>query len=137
MFVLHEFLEQGRDGVVKVLESVRRDFPDKFVLVLEVYRWSVPQLIRKPAPVAEHHLFHRLSKQCLGSVKEWKSMFEEAGFIVELLEYFDSEGKFHFVDWDVGSGKINRSKRFDERNRNGILRYTSIILDAYKTPRSI
>ena len=59
-------------------------------------------------------------------------IFEKAGFRVDLLEYFDSEGKFHFVDWNPEDGKINRSWRFDRRNEDGATNYTSIILDAYK-----
>ena len=59
-------------------------------------------------------------------------IFEQAGFRVVLLEYFDSEGRFHSVDWNVHDGKIHRSKRFDERNQKGKLNYTSLILDAHK-----
>jgi predicted SAM-dependent methyltransferase len=59
-------------------------------------------------------------------------LFEKAGFDVRLLEYFDSNGKFHCVDWSPDSGKVGRSMRFDARNAGGTLNYTSIILDAYK-----
>jgi predicted SAM-dependent methyltransferase len=61
-----------------------------------------------------------------------KKLFEKAGYEVRLLEYFDKRGSFKFLDWDEKAGKIFRSKRFDERNINGKLNYTSIILDAYK-----
>lgn len=59
-------------------------------------------------------------------------VFAKAGFRVELLEYFDSAGGFHFVDWKTEDGTIWRSSRFDPRNQHGELRYTSIILDAWK-----
>lgn len=59
-------------------------------------------------------------------------VFEQAGFQVRLLEYFDANGQFHDADWNPADGKINRSKRFDERNCGGTLNYTSIILDACK-----
>lgn len=59
-------------------------------------------------------------------------LFESAGFQLELLEYFDSSGQFHAVDWDPALGKIDRSQRFDERNKDGRLVYTSVILDARK-----
>jgi predicted SAM-dependent methyltransferase len=62
----------------------------------------------------------------------FRGLFEKAGFTVNLLEYFDSGGRFHFVEWDPGKGKIRRSKRYDARNTEGSLTYTSIILDAYK-----
>ena len=60
------------------------------------------------------------------------ALFERAGFRVELLEYFDSSGEFHFVDWSPEAGTIVRSRRFDDRNAGGTLKYTSIILDGQK-----
>ena len=59
-------------------------------------------------------------------------VFEKAGFRVTPLEYFDAEGTFHKADWREEDGKIIRSSQFDERNRDGALNYTSIILDARK-----
>ncbi len=63
-----------------------------------------------------------------------RRVFEKAGFVIRLLEYFDEQGTFHFEDWSPRSGFINRSRRFDPRNQQGELRYTSIILDAVKPP---
>lgn len=59
-------------------------------------------------------------------------LFESVGFKVNLLEYHDASGKFHFNDWDTKGGTITRSIRFDRRNQNGKLGYTSVILDAVK-----
>ena len=59
-------------------------------------------------------------------------LFQRAGFRVELLEYFDTSGTFRGRDWNPEDGKIVRSSRFDDRNRDGRLNYTSIILDAWK-----
>ena len=61
-----------------------------------------------------------------------RELFERSGFRVHLYEYFDEAGKFHFKEWDRKAGTIWRSKRFDRRNRNGDLTYTSIVMDAYK-----
>lgn len=61
-----------------------------------------------------------------------KKIFEEVGFTVKLLEYFDEEGRFHYSEWKVEDGLVNRSKRFDKRNVNGALNYTSLILDGIK-----
>jgi predicted SAM-dependent methyltransferase len=57
----------------------------------------------------------------------------EAGFAIKLLEYFDEEGRFVFNEWDASDGMINRSSRYDERNRDGKLNYTSLIVDAYSS----
>lgn len=62
----------------------------------------------------------------------FRALFESAGFQVELLEYFDSARAFHSTDWDPAAGKVHRSRRFDERNADGRLNYTSLILDARK-----
>jgi len=65
----------------------------------------------------------------------YKSMSEglkKVGFKVQLLEYWDENGKFHFVDWTDEGGHIRRSKRYDPRNQNDTLNYTSLIVDAVK-----
>ncbi len=97
MFVLHEFLEQGREGVVSILKEVKKNFPSQHVLISEVCRWSVPELIENPVPVAEHHLFHKLSKQGLATVKEWKSMFNEANFNCVEEKRFDRAAQAYFL----------------------------------------
>ena len=59
-------------------------------------------------------------------------LFEAAGFQTQVLECFDSRGQFVSVDWDPKDGMVRRSARFDPRNEDGVLRYTSIIIDALK-----
>lgn len=59
-------------------------------------------------------------------------VFEEVGFIVDLLEYCDENGNFHYKYWNEHDGKIGRSLRFDTRNKDGRLGMVSIIIDAKK-----
>lgn len=59
-------------------------------------------------------------------------IFERIGFKVDLLEYCDENGRFHFNYWSPDDGIIGRSLRFDTRNNNGSLGMVSIIIDAYK-----
>ncbi len=59
-------------------------------------------------------------------------VFAQAGFEVELLEWCDEKGKFHYKYWNESDGYIGRSLRFDTRNTNGRLGMVSIILDAKK-----
>lgn len=61
-------------------------------------------------------------------------LLTNAGFAVQWLEYFDAFGQFHRTNWDPADGMIYRSARFDDRNQNGHLRYTSLIVDACKPP---
>ncbi len=62
----------------------------------------------------------------------FRAVFEKAGFRVQLLEHFDAGSSFHFVDWNSADGMIHRSRRFDARNKDGKLHYTSLIIDAHK-----
>jgi predicted SAM-dependent methyltransferase len=59
-------------------------------------------------------------------------MMTQAGFKPTLLEYFDEQGTFHATEWDPEQGMVHRSKRFDKRNADGTLRYTSLIIDGIK-----
>lgn len=59
-----------------------------------------------------------------------KKVFEQAGFVVDLLEYCDENGSFHYKYWNESDGKIGRSFRFDTRNSFKKLGMVSIIIDA-------
>jgi len=63
----------------------------------------------------------------------FRRLFEEVGFRVRLLEYWDEQGVLQQADWDPAQGRIRRSIRFDTKERDGF-RYSSIILDAVKRP---
>ncbi len=65
--------------------------------------------------------------------KTFSEIFVQAGFDVELLEYCDENGNFHYKYWNAHDGKIGRSLRFDTRNHDGKLGMVSIVLDAKKT----
>jgi len=58
-------------------------------------------------------------------------VLEEAGFKVNLLEYYDEQGEFHFNDWDSKDGHIMRSMRYDRRF-NEPLGYSSLIIEGIK-----
>jgi predicted SAM-dependent methyltransferase len=69
----------------------------------------------------------------LYTIETLTETFEAAGFVVKPLEYFDKNGAFYTCEWDpADGGMIQRSSRYDERNQGGELRYTSIIIDAFK-----
>ncbi|HAX72428.1 MAG TPA: hypothetical protein DCY20_02760 [Firmicutes bacterium] len=62
-----------------------------------------------------------------------KEVFEAAGFEVELLEYCDEKGKFHYKYWNKADGPIGRSYRYDTRNSEEKLGMVSVIIDAKKS----
>ncbi|HPJ89396.1 MAG TPA: hypothetical protein PLO84_09780 [Thermotogota bacterium] len=81
-----------------------------------------------PGPVNHPAVTH----QIVYNYKQLQEVFERAGFVIDLLEYCDENGAFHYKYWNEGEGMIHRSFRFDTRNRKGILMMVSIILDAKK-----
>lgn len=54
-----------------------------------------------------------------------------AGFSARPLEFFDGEGRFHQLPWNIADGYVDRSAEHDLRNANGELAYTSLIVDAF------
>lgn len=75
-------------------------------------------------PAADHKIVY--------DYKQLKSVFEQAGFEVELLEYCDENKVFHYKYWNELDGRIKRSYRFSPRNTEHELGMVSIIIDAKK-----
>ena len=81
-----------------------------------------------PGPLDHPAASHRV-------VYTWRTLppvFAAAGFLVHLLEWWDDDGHFRAVPWDEQDGFIYRSARFDHRNLNGRLGFTSLIVDAFR-----
>ncbi|WP_214229494.1 hypothetical protein [Pedobacter sp. B4-66] len=81
----------------------------------------------KPGGHGEGAHDHKL----LYDYKTLSKAFEESGYRVNLLEYYDENGKFHFNEWDSKDGHIIRSKRYDKRF-NEPLGYSSLIVEGIK-----
>ena len=67
----------------------------------------------------------------LYTIDSLTQLMETAGFRVSPLEWFDANGVFHESTWRIEDGAIKRCKRLDDRNADGVLRYTSLIIDAF------
>jgi len=101
---------------------IRVAVPDGFRPDPSYIKWVRPDGI---GPGADDH------KQ-LYTYRTLSDVFEKVGFRVELYEYYDETGNFHFKEWNPQDGMIRRSRKYDERNQHGEVRYTSIVLDAFK-----
>lgn len=60
------------------------------------------------------------------------AVLQASGFDVVPLEWWDEGGTFHAEPWSRDDGYIDRSKDFDPRNKDGQLKYTSLIIDGLK-----
>ena len=67
----------------------------------------------------------------LFNIDSLSEILTKYGFKVETIEYW-KDGKFYKKDWIANDGFVGRSAEFDERNINGELKYTSLIIDAIK-----
>jgi len=81
-----------------------------------------------PGPIDHPAYTHKV----LYTYNELIKCFENAGFKVDLLEYCDEDGKFHYKYWNEQDGKIGRSFRYDTRNSHEKIQMVSIIIDAKK-----
>jgi predicted SAM-dependent methyltransferase len=68
----------------------------------------------------------------LYNVDTLTDLLHSVGFQIRALEFFDSRGEFNETFWSPLNGLIMRSRHRDHRNRGGVLRYTSLIVDAIK-----
>lgn len=78
----------------------------------------------KDHPAADHKIVY--------DYKLFTDVFESIGFEVDLLEYCDEQGRFHYNQWDTEAGQIYRSLLSDHRNRDGKINSISLIVDAKK-----
>lgn len=109
----HQFMENG--GVIRI--AVPDGFnpnPDYIDMV-------------KPGGYGDGSHDHKL----LYDYQKFSSLLESAGFNVNLLEYYDEDGKFHFQEWDSEDGYIKRSMRYDKRFHEP-LGYSSLIIEGIK-----
>ena len=75
-------------------------------------------------PAADHKILYTYGL--------FMDVFASAGFIVDLLEYCDEAGRFHYNQWDYDAAPVYRSFRTDHRNQGTALRFVSLIVDAIK-----
>lgn len=75
-------------------------------------------------PAADHKIVY--------DYRLFTSLFKNAGFDVNLLEFCDEKGRFHFNYWHPSDGFLYRTLRFDHRNRDGELGFVSIALDCIR-----
>lgn len=132
-FLMEHVLEHYTESdALKILENVRTFLrPNGYI------RAAVPDAnfmnpdyqkragIAGPGPASTHKVFY--------TYKTFTKLFEKAGFNkVELLEFCDEEGRFHYNEWDPSKGMIHRSAKYSEENTLKKFNMLSIIVDAHK-----
>ena len=85
--------------------------------------------VHGPGPAHDHQVLYTLDT--------FSGVFEQAGFTVLPLEWWDANHEFHHVDWNAEEAPVYRSSKLDHRNAawregRGPPDFTSLILDAVK-----
>ncbi len=78
----------------------------------------------KDHPAADHKIVY--------NYRTLSDVLTSAGFSLDLLEFCDENGRFHYNQWDSATGPVYRSLMSDHRNAGGKLRFVSLIIDARK-----
>jgi SAM-dependent methyltransferase len=85
MYMLHEFGRDGREAIVDVIRSLKRQLPGRKLLMLEVEACDPAELARREPPAPhngrlDYRLIHQLSRQGLPrDPADWHAIFSEAG----------------------------------------------------------
>ena len=79
------------------MKRIKENFPNKYLIVCELSKFSPFLLRRQPTSIAEHHLFHALSEQGLLTVEEWREVFKKAGYSLIEEKRYDFAGQTYFI----------------------------------------
>jgi predicted SAM-dependent methyltransferase len=124
----HLTLEQGKRAAEVCYKFIQKGGKLR-VAIPDGFHSSEDYINRvKPGGFGHGSFDHKL----LYNYHTFSDIFQQSGFTVELLEYFDDDKNFHAVDWKKEEGFVHRSIRYDRRNKDGKPNYTSLIIDAIK-----
>lgn len=115
--VVSNFYEYTSDAC-----NIRIAVPDGFLSDKNYLEYVKPG---GTGPGAEDH-------KVLFNYKSLTELFRKRGFVYELIEYWDEDGKFHSKYNNDEKGTVCRSFISDERNIENKPSYTSLIIDFRK-----
>ncbi len=93
----HEYLWGGTDEILAALRKLRSQFPEALFVIGEFCNQPHESLRRRPTAFLEHHLFHDLTNQKIGTADLWRRLFREAGFQIVEERIFNLVGHGYFA----------------------------------------
>jgi ubiquinone/menaquinone biosynthesis C-methylase UbiE len=92
----HEYL-QDSSRLIDLLQTLRKQFPQAMFVIGE-FCLQDPQWLRKHRTASlEHHLFHQLSNQQIGTADQWRQIFQQAGLEILEEQIYDLIGHGYFA----------------------------------------
>jgi len=92
----HEYLDD-EDRLFTLLGELRNRFPGVLLVVGEFCLQEAAWLRRHKTASLEHHLFHQLSGQQIGTAGQWRDIFRRAGLRIIDEQVFDMIGHGYFA----------------------------------------
>ncbi len=92
----HEYLGDEK-VIVRLLQDLKKRFPGSLFVIGEFCRQDPAWLHKHPTASLEHHLFHQLSIQQIGSAQQWRDIFQQAGMTIIEEQVFDLIGHGYFA----------------------------------------
>ena len=92
----HEYLDQP-DRISNLLRDLRTRFDSPMFVIGEFCLQDPAWLAKHPTASLEHHLFHQLSNQQIGTAAQWRDIFHNAGLQIIDEQVFDLIGHGYFT----------------------------------------
>jgi hypothetical protein len=92
----HEYLGDEQ-LIITLLQNFKNRFPDALFVVGEFCLQNPTWLRKHPTASLEHHLFHQLSNQQIGSAQQWRDIFAKAGMTIIEEQIYDLIGHGYFA----------------------------------------
>ena len=93
---LHEYLQQP-DRIVALLQGLKERFTGATFVIGEFCLQDPAWLRRHKTATLEHHLFHQLSGQLIGSAPQWREIFRRAALEIIEENVYDIIGHGYFA----------------------------------------
>jgi len=92
----HEYLQEEKK-LVELLQALRARFDGAVWVIGEFCLQDAAWLRKHPTASLEHHLFHDLSNQQIGTAQQWREIFDRAGLEIIEEQIYDLIGHGYFM----------------------------------------
>ena len=92
----HEYLGE-EDRLVGLFKDLRERFRGTYFVIGEFCLQDAEWLRRHRTASLEHHLFHQLSGQHIGTAEQWRRLFDRAGLDIIEEQIYDLIGHGYFL----------------------------------------
>jgi len=92
----HEYLDDP-ERIVELLKGLRERFGDVLMVIGEFCLQDPVWLAKHRTASLEHHLFHQLSNQQIGSAEQWRDIFSRAKLEIVQEQVYDMIGHGYFA----------------------------------------